>query len=164
MLVIQNLNHCYCLNDHSVSHQKFTHLGFLCKAGEMELSNTNCDFYCGILAGPANAAVGFPPFLFPSLQLTHTSSFLSICFTLSLESAPCVSQSASSWSLCLWLTSSYICHIAFCWFTALDIHNFLTFCPQLKTHLFHKSFTADSLLFEDCLHWPRPFLMSKSFF
>jgi len=51
-------------------------------------------------------------------------SFLSICFTVSLESTP---LSTSSQSFYLWLSSFYACHVIFlCWLTALIICNSVT--------------------------------------
>ena len=79
---------------------------------------------------------------------TNNWSFLSMHFTLSLESI-------SSQSLYLWLASSYAHHIIFlCSFSILIIHNSYSFTPGFKpTHFFHKSFQPYTLLLlHDCLH------------
>jgi len=53
-----------------------------------------------------------------------SSSFISICLTLSLESTPYFSLSTSSQSLCLWHAFSCSCHIFWlCQLTTLTTHN-----------------------------------------
>jgi len=68
---------------------------------------------------------------------------------------------ASFQSLCLWLTSSCAYHVVFlCWFTTLDIHNFLTSGLKRVSQILPN---IDSLIPQDCLHGLLPGRAVKRF-
>ena len=91
-------------------------------------------------------------------------SLLSLCYTLSLESAPCVSSSTSFWYQFLHfrLNYSFIHHFFLFWFTTVHIHNSLS--VLFPTNLFHKSYPRSFTSFSRTAFMSGPFLLRYSVF
>jgi len=84
-----------------------------------------------------------------AILIMNNCLFLSICFILFLESAPCFCPSTSSQSVCLLLTSSYACLIVFlCWFTTSSSLTLAFFLSRLKTF---SSSSSSNLLRSKCM-------------